>query len=346
MKKITLSLFTIFSLVFSTKAQDGFEQAILGSAKDAGNLIQAYFNPGMEGLINSMNSGWYHTAKVHKKFGFDITIGLNGSFIGSEKETFNIQQALGPGSSITSTSTTASTFAGPDTPTTFAVTRTIDVGGTPQVVTANFDLPGGIIGDLPLKAVPAPAVQVGLGLPYKFEVMARFFPETKFGDDGGKINMFGIGLKKEITSWFGPLDKLPLHVSLLAAYTNLDVNYGFGTQTTGALAIQNGAGEFGLSAFSFQAIASLNFPIINVFGGIGYNTGNADLRMTGTYTGTFNHAGGTEQVALTPPSLEFKSSSFNTTIGARISLGFFKLFGSYSLQDYNTVNAGIAFSFR
>ena len=68
-------------MITSSKAQDGFEQAILGSTKDAGNLIQAYFNPGMEGLINSMNSGWYHTAKVHKKFGFDITIGLNASFI-------------------------------------------------------------------------------------------------------------------------------------------------------------------------------------------------------------------------------------------------------------------------
>lgn len=346
MKKITLTFLTIFSLVFSVKAQDGFEQAILGSTKDAGNLIQAYFNPGMEGLINSMNTGWYHTAKVHKKFGFDITIGLNASFIGSEKETFNIQQALGSGSSITSNSTTASTFAGPDTPTTFTVTRTVNIGGTSQVVTANFELPGGITGDLPIKAIPAPAVQVGLGLPYKFEIMARFFPETKFGDDGGKVSMYGVGLKKEITSWFGPLDKLPLHVSLLAAYTNLDVNYGFGNQSSGALAIQNGAGEFGLSAFSFQAIASLNFPIINVFGGLGYNSGNANLTMNGTYSGTFNYSGGTEQVALTAPGLKFKSSSFNTTLGARISLGFFKIFGSYSIQDYNTVNAGIAFSFR
>ncbi len=346
MKKSILIFIAVFTMITSSKAQDGFEQAILGSTKDAGNLIQAYFNPGMEGLINSMNSGWYHTAKVHNKFGFDITIGVNASFIPSEKETFNIQNALGAGSSITSTSTTASTFAGPDTPTTFTVTRTIDVGGANQQVTANFELPGGIIGDLPLKAVPAPAVQVGLGLPYKFEVMARFFPETKFGDDGAKVSMYGIGLKKEITSWFGPLDKLPLHVSLLAAYSNLDVNYGFGSGTTGSLEVQNGIGEFGLSAFSFQAIASLNFPIINIFGGLGYNTGNANLTMNGTFRGNFNSPGGTQTVTLTPPSLKFNSSSFNTTIGARVSLGFFKIFGSYSLQEYNTVNAGIAFSFR
>lgn len=341
MKKITLSLLTIFSLVFNTKAQDGFEQALLGSTEDAENLIQAYFNPGIEGFINSMNSGWYHTAKVHKKFGFDITIGLNGSLIPSNKKTFNIQEVLGNDSSISSTANTASTFAGSDSPTTFKVTTTKMINGTEEEITANFQLPGGINSNL----VPAPAVQIGLGLPYKFEVMARFFPETKIGDDDGEMSMFGVGLKKEITSWFGPLDKLPLHVSLLATYTNLDLSYGFDDQS-GSIEVQNGSGDFGLSAFSFQAIASLNFPVINIYGGLGYNSGNANLIMNGTYTGSYSYAGGSEEVLLTAPSLDFKSNSFNTTLGLRLSLGFFKLFGSYSIQDYNTINAGIAFSFR
>ena len=51
------------------------------------------------------------------------------------------------------------------------------------------------------------------GLPFKMEAMVRFFPETDLGDDGGKAKMLGLGLKKEITSWFGPLKKLPLYAS-------------------------------------------------------------------------------------------------------------------------------------
>ncbi|OSY87255.1 hypothetical protein WH52_12400 [Tenacibaculum holothuriorum] len=353
MKKITLLAATFFAFSTSMKAQDGFEQALLGTTQDAGKLVQGYFNPGIEGLINSMNNGWYHTAKVHKKFGFDLSIALNGAFIPSSKETFNIQETLGPNSSITSNSTIASTFAGPDTPTTFTVTRQLNVPGAgTQTVTANFELPGGITDDLPIKAVPAPAVQLTLGLPFKMEVMGRFFPETKIGDDGGKISMYGIGLKKEITSWFGPLDKTPLHVSLLAAYTSLDLSYGLGSTTSGALQVQDGAAEFGLSAFTIQAIASLNFPIINFYGGVGFNTGSADLKMTGNYTGTYQYtpAGGGTSIPVTenlsPPSLSFNSSGLKATIGTRLSLGFFKIFADYSLQEYNTVNAGIAFSFR
>ena len=47
-----------------------------------------------------------------------------------------------------------------------------------------------------------------------------------------------------------------------------------------------------------------------------------------------------------PLSLSNNTSGVNATLGARLSLGFFKLFGSYTLQEQNTVNAGIAFSFR
>ena len=53
----------------------------------------------------------------------------------------------------------------------------------------------------------------------------------------------------------------------------------------------------------------------------------------------------TETVA-DPLNLSFDASGFKTTLGARISLGFFKIFGSYTLQEYNILNAGIAFSFR
>lgn len=79
MKKTILSIITMLTLSLNVKAQSGFEQALLGTSEDASKLVKAYFNPGIEGLINSMNNGWYHTAKVHKKFGFDLSIGLNAS---------------------------------------------------------------------------------------------------------------------------------------------------------------------------------------------------------------------------------------------------------------------------
>ncbi|MDG1038764.1 MAG: hypothetical protein P8O89_07460, partial [Polaribacter sp.] len=94
MKKHILILISVFTLSVQTKAQNGFENILLADVNDSQKLLEAYFAPGMEGFINAMNSGWYHTAKVHKKLGFDISIGASGAQIPSKNDLINIS-ALG-----------------------------------------------------------------------------------------------------------------------------------------------------------------------------------------------------------------------------------------------------------
>lgn len=352
MKKYTLIFIGVFVLSTNTKAQDGFENILLAEGSDVNKIMQGYFAPAMEGFIYGMNNGWAHTAKVHKVLGFDLTLGLSASMVPSEKEIFSLS-----GLTSISGASTAPSFAGVGTQTNLTVTRTVTIQnpnspafGQSQVVTAGLTLPGGIKDDLPLNAIPAPIAQLNVGLPWKLEGMLRIVPKIDLGDDGGQVNMLGLGLKKEITSWFGPMEKTPLHVALLAAYTTMDVTYGIENQNSGSLIINNASAEFELKAFTVQALASLNFPIINLFGGIGYSSGSSSYRMPGTYQGNYNYTVGgqqyTETINLSAPNLDFSASGFTTTVGARLSLGFFKIFASYTLQEYNALNAGIAFSIR
>ena len=326
------------SLTFSAKAQDGFENILLGSSADATKLLEGYFSPAMEGFIYGMNNGWYHTAKVHKVLGFDLTIGASAAMVPSSKEIFSITGL----SSVKGGAYTGPTFAGEKNAGNVTFQKTIN-GHT---VEATMQMPDGIKDDLPLNAIPAPVVQLNVGLPFKLEAMIRYFPETDLGDDGGKAKMFGLGFKKEITNWFGPLDKLPLHVSLLAAYTTLDLTYSDFDTNGGDITITNGEAAFELKAYTVQAIASLNFPFINVYGGFGYSSGSSEFKMKGSYVGSYSLGGFTETETLTPPSMKFDAGGVKTTLGARISLGFFKIFADYTLQEYNTLSAGIAFSIR
>jgi hypothetical protein len=83
-----------------------------------------------------------------------------------------------------------------------------------------------------------------------------------------------------------------------------------------------------------QAIASLKFSII--YRGIGFNSGSATENMSGTFEEkcTDDLTGQTITKTLEIPStLDFESSGFTTTLGGRLSLGFFKIFGSYTLQE-------------
>ena len=340
MKKITLSLLAVFGLMFNVSAQDGPEGMLFADSEDTNRLINAYMNPAMKGLVYGMSNGWYHTAKVHKKFGFDITIGVSGATAPSKEEMFSlsnlksINQATGGG--ITSATVVGSENDGSNATVTFQ-----ENGIT---YTGTFEMPGGVKESLPLDFVPAPAIQASLGLPFKSEVILRFVP--KVGEDDVKGSLFGIGLKKEITSWFGPLDKLPLHVSILAAYTTMGVDYDIKDENTSDnIAIENGKIDFDLNSYTVQAIASLNFPIINVYGGVGYTGGSSSVDMLGKYTLSYN-ASLNQRVLNNPLNLDSNTGAFNATIGTRLSLGFFKIFGSYTMQEYNSVNAGIAFSFR
>ncbi|WP_406682787.1 hypothetical protein N1F78_08790 [Seonamhaeicola sp. MEBiC1930] len=341
MKKTILFMLLCFATQLS-KAQE-LESILLAARDDANKLTEAYISPAMTGLIYGMNSGWYHTAKVHKKLGFDFTLGLNASVVPTKDEIFTLTGL----ESVVGGSVTSPTIAGSGDGAIFDISADVEYQGNSQTVTAELEMPSGIQDDLPLSAVPTPAVQLSVGLPFKFDAMLRLVPEV--GGDDVKGNLFGIGLKKEITGIFGPLDKLPLHVSLLAAYTNMDVSYAMDGDV---IAGSNQMAEFNLSSFTAQAIASLNFPIINVYGGVGYSGGNSTLKMLGTYNLEYTVEGGPldGQQAVVPVTdpidMSFNAGGFRATLGARLSLGFFKIFGDYTIQEYNTVSAGIAFSFR
>lgn len=322
-------------VTITSKAQE-LESILLASKDDASKLTSAYINPAMKGLIYGMNSGWYHTAKVHKKLGFDISIGANLSIAPTEDELM-VFADLGL-TSISSASTTSPTVFGSGDGAQMNVNAVVQG----QNVTASFEMPSGISEDLPMNAVPTPSLQLSVGLPYKFDVMLRLVPEV--GSDDVKGNLLGVGLKKEITSIFGALEKLPLHVSVLAAYSTMNVDYVI---DGGTIPGQDQRTEFKLNSYTVQAIGSLNFPIINIYGGIGYSGGSSSLKMLGDYELIYNTSGGTIVETVTDPlNLDFDASGFRTTIGARLSLGFFKIFGDYTIQEYNTFSTGIAFSFR
>lgn len=342
MKKLLLILVVLFLGSSKLKAQDGLEAILLASG-DADKLTEAYMNPAMKGLIFGANSGWYHTAKVHKVLGFDITVGLNASMVPSEEEIFTFAN-LGLSNNVTANMPTSATVGGPND-----LQADVTFSGTVQGqnVSATFTMPGGIQDDVPLNAIPSPAIQIGVGLPWDLEANLRLVP--KVGSDDVKGQLFGLGLKKEITNWLGPIDKTPFHLSLFAAYTAMSVDYDI--QEDSSINGSNQEATFDLNTYTVEAIASLNFPVINIYGGVGFNSGTSDIKMKGTYeleyqTGQPAPNDTVTETVVDPLNLDFDANGFKATVGARLSLGFFKIFGSYTLQEYNTLNAGIALSFR
>ena len=327
--------------------------SVVLASDDASTLLQNYLNPAMKGLMSSMNAGWYSTAKTHKKLGFDITFGLNASFTPDKDKVFefiaddyNFISITGGGS------TSIPTVLGKDNTTTaFNVSVPYQNG---NFKLGSFELPGGIAKDLPASAVPAPFVQVGLGLPFKTTIKLRYVPKTGFASKVN-ANLIGLGLQHDLTQYFGLVGKLPFSVSLLGAYTSSTIDYTIRNgDLTNNVSVTNGLAQFKVKTWTVQALGSLDFQIVTLYGGLGFNGGTSTFKVNGDYDLTYQEvsSSGTDQgTTITesisdPISLKFKSTGARATLGARLNLTFFKIFADYTLQEYNTATLGFAFSFR
>ena len=338
--KVQKGLFTTFAIMvslYAVKAQDGFSGIIAAGEKDANTLMRAYIAPAMEGLVYAANSGWATTAKTHKTLGFDVTLAVNAAMVPSGKEVFRIS-VLQFENDISGMPDVTPTVAGDTQPAEVSI-RLRDSGET-----ATFTMPEGIGDDIPLHAMPAPVIQVGMGLIKNTDLMVRFVPKVGWNDV--RANQFGMGIKHDLIQYFGALEKLPLHVSLLAAFSSMKVDYdieeGEAYDGTGQRA------EFKLGTYTIQGLASLDFPFISVFGSLGYSGGTSRLNVLGTYEVDYQVAGvfSRTQTFTDPIGLKYGVGSMRAGIGARLNLAFFKLFAEYAMQEYNMITAGIAFSFR
>lgn len=348
MKRLITLLLLVLTMQLS-KAQE--LESILLAADDASKLTENYIRPVMNGLMYSMNGGWYTTAKTHKKLGFDLTINANLSFVPSKDELFQFIPSDYQFASLPSGESALPTIMSSNDIETTVDIRVPYEGNTFKVT--SFEMPGGITEDLPINAVPAPMVQLGLGLPSKTDLKIRYVPSLNF-DDSVETDLIGVGLQHDLMQYFGPLDKLPLSVSILAAFTNMNVTYNIEDEdASDNIAITDGAAEFKMNTWTVQALGSLDFKIITLYAGIGYNNGKSTIKVKGNYQLTYdvedgngNQIGTVDESIANPINLNFNANGVRSTLGLRLNLGFFKIFGDYTIQEYNTLTAGIAFSFR
>ncbi|WP_372643620.1 DUF6588 family protein [Ancylomarina sp.] len=339
MKKFILLLFLL--IPFLGKSQD-IEQFLLAGTEDASKLTENYVNPVAKGFMYGLNSGWYTTARTHKKFGFDITFVANLAQVPSKDEAFSFVASDYNNISLASGSPKIQTFMGGENNTTLNAKIATDGG---DFKLTDFTMPDGIGDDLPMNAVPSVTLQVGIGIPViDADLKIRYLPKIATSDL--ETGMFGIGIQKSFSKLL-KIDKTPFDVSALVAYTRLTAEYDIEAESG-----LDGSGqlmEFSTNAYTIQAIASVNLKLIEFYGAVGFNTAKMDVDIKGTYDleYTLEGTGMTVTETITDPvSVEFDASGVRATLGTRLNLGFFKIFADYTMQEYNTITGGIAFSFR
>jgi hypothetical protein len=356
LKKTAALLSFVVLFTFQSRAQlDRFDNLdinfdfLRSAPADAVKFLKAYMSPYANAFGAGLNGGWYNTAKPHKKLGFDITMSLNVGIVPDSDNQFEVSSL---GMTNIKGSGLAPSVSGPQE---VGPAMTYEVEG---VVLAGFNCPMGS----DWKSIPVPTIQAGLGLPLGSEIKVRFVP--KISMKGADFSLWGVGLMHNITQYL-PGDRLfPFDVSVFGGYTTLSTNLPLNVQPVAAQAnytapydpettFGNQKMNLTVSGINISAIASVNLPVINVYGGLGYSKTSTVMQLSGYFptpvlegtTVEYNNSGVVEGSDFGNLDIE-NYSGLRATIGFRVKLAVLTIHADYTRAQYNVLSAGLGFSFR
>lgn len=334
-----------------TAQSDEFGSLINAGATDANTLAKAYLTPMLKGFGTGLNTGWIHTGTPKDFPDFYIGVQSGLSFVPSSEHRFDVTNMIFENLNYQDGPTTAPTVNGPQR------------DGPHMLIIKNFNGTGIPIDDftLPqgtgLNFAPAPVIQAGVGLAYNTSLMIRLVPKIKVNDYSGY--MTGFGVQHGLNQWIpGGLD-LPVDLSFMMGYTlirgrvNLDITPEYGPGTTNPYSLDTWNNQYLRSrstAFTLNFIAGKKFSVLNLFGGLGYETSQTSIKTIGNYPTLMpdpqpNNPYHTKIDMLTDP-INFSVKGFQTVhllAGFAVDLGLFQFFTDYTLSKYSTLSAGFAF---
>lgn len=346
---------------FKASAQssdDGISDLFKGNPGDVNKLINAYTNPLFKGFGNSLNGGWTNTAKTLTLGHFDLRVSASASIIPQADRTFDIN-ALGLANIKATSSPIAPTFGGSDA---LSTGITVSDPADPNNPNRQYKttLPKGVT-----QYVPAPQLQLTVGLIKNTDVTLRLIPTTKITDDVGSVGMFGFGFKHNIMQDFAKKGTIkPFDLSVAVGYTRLTYSKPLSVLpeadnggTTGSQDYSNQRLEGHFSGWNAQVILSKKLSIFTPFVAMGFITSKTDVGLKGNFpfvTGVTPSVNEDDRKPVyttyaNPITIGGSSSSqvsgIRADVGFQLNLAILRIYASGSLAEYKSVNAGIGFGF-
>lgn len=343
MKKLFVLLF--FGIYFVNHAQ--FDK-IFASEGDANKFITDYTKPAFKGLMYASNSAWVTSAKPVKPFHVELNISAAGAFIPDKFETFTIDESDYEYFHIESGPKDVPTVMGGQSNTHLKIIIPDPAHNENKIL--ELDAPGGIRDSLPVNAVPAPSIQLSVGLPLGLEVNLRFLPSIN-DPSGGYINLMGVGIKHNISQYFSKSKdeednkkENNFNVAVHAAYQHIGA--GFDDPNS------DKAVHLSISTVSLQGIASFDYKFFSVYGAMGFTKGFTSMDILGTYEFLYkvednngNFIRVDRSTVINPLNLKYNMNGFKAKAGFKFKLSFFQIYADYTLQEFPVATAGIGFKF-
>jgi len=342
MKKIFTLIVLAATVSIQANAQDGINDLFKGNPGDVNKLLNAYTDPLFKGFGNGLNGGWVNTAKTQKFLRFNIRVSATVSIVPDNDKTYDVN-ALGLSYIKPTGSSIAQTFGGDGNKTTPVVVSDPNFPNDPTRK-YNTSLPAGVT-----QYIPAPQIQLTIGLIKNTDLSLRLIPTTKITDDVGSVGMFGVGVKHN----FAPdLSKtLPFDLALAVGYTHLSYEKPMDVRKNDNVAIPGQSLKGDFTGWNTQVILSKRLLFFTPFVSVGYLNSTTDVGLKGAFpfvTGVTNtgqpvYTNYTDPITINGSNAS--TSGMRADVGFQLSLFVLKIYGSYSFAAYQSANVGIGLGF-
>jgi hypothetical protein len=343
----------LLHISFKSRAQGGSFSALIQSGPaDATKLANAYGEPLFRAVGAGLNSGWYNSGKADKLLHFDIRVSASAVFIPESDKTFDVTR-IGLSNNIRPddpNQTIAQTFGGSKN----TYGPLLDVYDNNGQKVGSFDMPSGKLG-----VIPAPQIQVTIGLVQNTDLTIRGIPGVSLGS-AGSISSIGFGIRHDLIQDFvgkGVSKIIPFDLAVAFGYSHLNMSIPLNVQPDNGAQPENSAQS---TDFSNQHVAatlnnimaelifSKKIAFFTPFVAVGYNNTHTAFSTVGNYPITTGENDGTETYTTFPNPInisETTTDGWRADLGFQLTPGFFRLYVSGSLAAYKSVNAGIGFGF-
>ena len=337
----------LFLINQNANAQDEFDALLEGGAKDTEKYLNSYIEPVFKGVGIGLTNGWYNTAKPHKLLGFDITVTANLAMVPDKDLVFRFANSDFERIRLESGAQSADlpTVLGPKTNENIELV-VVDENDLPTGTTLSIEALSGL--DLEEEVghnfVPVPMAHFGIGLPKNTELKLRWAPKINPDDFEGSI--FGFGIMHDIKQWIPGLQDSQFNLSGFIGYTKIDASYNL-TDSDFNKGTDDQISEYSVSALTIQGLISKDLIAkklfeFTVYGALGFNNSSSELELLGTY-----ELDESDNVLVDPIGLSFSNSGVRATAGFRMKLlAFLTIHTDYTLQEYNTLTAGVGINIR
>lgn len=243
--------------------------------EQAGRLINdalfysdQYITPATDGAIYQAASGWMATAKERKRWDVTLALHTNIFVIPNSDRNFTINNS--DFEFFTLTEGTSATV-----PTALGGREKVRLTGQLGDNEVSLTTPEG----MNRESIIYPYLQGAVGIGWGTEVVVKYSPKVKIKRSDYQV--YGFGLKHNISRYFNALTANNINLSVLAAYSKEDVSFAF-------LNVSTSAGTLGINSLNglvdtwqFQANASKEWGGLEVMAGFIVNTSDVEYRVGG-----------------------------------------------------------------